>query len=222
MPIRLAIIDDHSSFREGFVAALSFEHDFDVVAQGASAKEAIGLVERTAPDVLVIDISMPEIDGLFAVRRVAAARMKTRSLVLTGHATVDFGVAAFGAGASGFASKAQNLVEIFAAIRHVAAGDRYVAPAMSPRVVEAARAGALNEGERTAVDPLGALTTREREIFHLAACGTTNDAIAATLTISVKTVETHRAHINRKLALHSPVDLVLFAATHGLLLLAKA
>lgn len=222
MPIRLAIIDDHNAFREGFVAALSFERDFDVVAQGTGAQEALELVERTQPDVLVIDISMPEVDGLFAVRRVAAARKKTRSLVLTGHATEDFGVAAFGAGAAGFASKAQNLVEIFAAIRHVAAGDRYVAPSMSPRVVAAARAGATSDSERTAADPLAALTTREREIFHLAACGTTNDAIAATLGISVKTVETHRAHINRKLSLHSPVDLVLYAATHGLLLLAKA
>lgn len=203
------IVDDHHLFREGLVALLSNIPELSVVGQATEAREATRLAMNLHPQMVIVDISLPGSNGLTLIRDLVRLNRKCRILVLTMHVSEPFVAQAFANGALGYALKDQPAAEIVDAVRTVAASNRYLAPRFSRELFERRPADAS--------DPLASLSRREREVFDLAARGFSNEAMAKEMVISVKTVETHRARINRKLNVHSTGELVRFAAQHGLL-----
>jgi DNA-binding NarL/FixJ family response regulator len=212
--IRIVMVDDHHMFRECLRSALNAHDDFDVVGEGASADDARALAREHEADVFLMDVELVGIDGIAAVSMVLDLAPQAKVLVLTMHAKDPVAIDALVAGAHGIVAKKQSIAELARALRDVVAGGMPLAPGLSPDVREIAQ---RRRGAGDSSGPLGPLTEREREIFRLVTLGNQNDAIAAALSISGKTVESHRVHINRKLGAHSPADLVRFAAGHGLL-----
>ncbi len=206
MTLRIALIDDHQIFREGLRALLRGHPDLAVVAEGADARDLYPLLESAAPNVAVVDLSLRGSSGFVATEEIVRRSPQCKVLVLTMHGSEDYAARAFAAGASGYALKEQGAAEVIEAIRTVAAGRRYLAPSIPPSVMDAGSQG----------HTLDALTSREREIFDLILQARSNRDIATYLCISIKTVETHRAAINRKLGAHSTADLVRLAARLGL------
>lgn len=214
--LKLVLIDDHRLFREGLRAVLSTQADLEIVGEAASAREAYGVIDETKPDVVITDVSLPGSDGFIATREILKRQPSCRVLVLTMHASEDYAAQALSAGANGYALKDQTTEEVIQAIRTVARNETYYAPRFSvPTLIEHIQQRSRRGGEKRT--PLDELTTREQEIFNLAVRGFSNEGIATELGISVKTVETHRARINRKLNVHSTGDLVRLAARHGLI-----
>lgn len=210
--LRLVIIDDHGVFRDALCAALA-QHDVKVVGVASDARAGYDVVAATDPDVVLLDVSLPGLDGVGATRELLRRSRRLKVLLLSAHDRTDLVVGGFQAGAHGYALKHQPLVEVVDAIRQVAEGRTYLAPSLPRSLAEARWRRADQVGD---VDPLFMLSTREKEIFQLVVRGLSNEGIAAELCISVKTVETHRAHINRKLGAHNPADLVRFAASRGI------
>ena len=206
-PLRIALLDDHVIFREGLRALILAHADLQVVAEAGEAREIYPLIEAAAPQVAVVDVSLPGSSGITATQEIVRRWPQCRVLVLTMHVAPEHAVRAFAAGATGYAIKEQSAVEIIDAIRAVAAGRRYVAPSIPPAVLDGTGPQA----------PLAELTAREREVFDLILEARSNRDIAGYLCISIKTVETHRAAINRKLGAHSSADLVRIAARLGLI-----
>ncbi len=207
MPIRLLLLEDHHVFRGGLRAILDADSDFNVVGEATDARTALSLLESTRPDVIVADVSLPEMSGIDFAREANRRFPGTRVLVLTMHARPEIATDAFEAGALGYALKTELPAAILEGIRAVARGERYLSPSL-PESVISGRAGG---------DPLTTLTLREREVFNLVIGGLSNDSVARELDISVKTVQTHRAKINEKLHVHSTGELVRFAAIRGLI-----
>jgi two-component system, NarL family, response regulator NreC len=216
MTIRLVLVDDHCLFREGLCAVLSMQKDIDIVAEAADAKEACAAVLAHDPDVVLLDVTLPGLDGISVARELFRRGARAKVLFLSMHASVAYVAEALAAGATGYALKDQPAADVVEAIRAVAKGQRYLAPKIPRRYVEPQEAG---KGAALGKDagPLEVLTPRERAVFHLVVNGFSNEGVAGELSISVKTVETHRAHINRKLAVHSTGELIRFAAMRGLL-----
>jgi two-component system response regulator NreC len=212
MTINLALIDDHLVFRDAFRALLTATGEFTVVGEGSEAREVCPLYEATKPDVVVIDVTLPGSDGLSATRELTTRFPGAKVMVLSAHAVHDYVTRAFAAGASGYALKSQAAPAVMAALKAVAQGERYLAPELPPSLLSSA-----NRSRRKGPPgQLEGLSTREREIFDLVVRGYSNASISEELSISVKTVETHRANINRKLAVHSSTQLLRFAALRGL------
>ena len=205
----LVIVDDHAVLRESLQAALNGSN-VAVVGVAADARQAFTVVADTDPDAVLLDVMLPGIDGISAAHELRRRSTRTKVLMFSMHDRSDFVARAFAAGALGYALKTQTLQDITDAVEHVASGRVYLAPGLSPSLAEA------RWRHDDVTDPLHPLSNREKEIFHLVVRGFSNENIAAQLAISVKTVETHRAHINRKLGAHCPADLVRFAATRGL------
>jgi DNA-binding NarL/FixJ family response regulator len=210
MAVRLLIIDDHALFRAGMRALLELDGHLEVVADEGDARSGCAAALTHQPDVITLDVRLPGTNGIAAIDDIRRAAPDARILMLSMHSAPEFVLQAFANGAHGYAAKDQAASEVVDAIKTVAAGQRYLAPRL-PRSLLEMRAGPL----RGSV--LDVLSRREREIFDLVARGFSSQGIATQLFISVKTVETHRAHINRKLGFHSTVDLVRFAARHELL-----
>lgn len=208
--VRIALIDDHQLFREGLRAIIAKQPDLEVVGEAADARQGYGVVESSRPDVVVLDLSLPGTDGIAAARELKRRAPTGKVLVLSMHAEAELAAQALKAGAAGYALKNQPSQTVVAAIRQVARGERYIAPEIEPYLPEKPAAD-------DAAGPIGTLSLREREIFALLVRGFTNRAIAQELCISIKTVETHRTHIHRKLNVHSVAELVRFAARHNLL-----
>jgi DNA-binding NarL/FixJ family response regulator len=205
----LVLVDDHQLFRAGLRALLAADPSFAIVAEAADARDACAQLEAVEHDLVIVDVTLPGSNGIALIRELKRRHKRRPVLVLTMHEHVDFVVDAFAAGANGYALKNQSESELFEAIRVTAAGGRYVAPALTEqvRVAEASPQRSL----------LGTLSAREREIFDLLVRGSTNADVAKELFISVKTVETHRTRILRKLDVHNIGDLVRLAARHGLI-----
>jgi two-component system NarL family response regulator len=203
--MRVAVIDDHPIFVEGLRALLGREEDLLVVAEAPDVRRGLRAVEHHRPDLVVLDIGLPGLDGLAAIRELRRRPPRPHVLVLTVHERPEYASQALSAGALGFAFKSQPAAAVIQAIRSVGSGKPYLAPGLTPS--ESSNGG----------DALSPLSTREREVFALLVRGFTNQQVAAELTISIKTVETHRARIHRKLDLHSVGDLVRYAARHDLL-----
>lgn len=211
MAITIALIDDHLVFREAFRALLAATADFAVVAEGTEAKDVGPLFERTSPDIVVMDVTLPGTDGLAATRELTSKHPGARVMMLSAHAVHDYVIRAFSAGAAGYALKSQPASAVMDGLKAVARGERYLAPELPPSLLM------VNRARRKGFPgQLEGLSGREREIFDLVVRGYSNASISEELAISVKTVETHRANINRKLAVHSSTQLLRFAALRGL------
>jgi two-component system response regulator NreC len=214
MMLTVALVDDHPLFREGLRTVLSAQSDVEVVAEACDSRQATAMVATAKPAVVVIDMTLPDGDGIAATQEILRQAPRTRILMLTMHSSEFFVSRAFSAGVSGYAVKTQAPEEILDAIRTVARGETYLAPKFSHLFAH------QNDTRRTPIvsnSPLEELSRREREIFDLIVRGFTNEGMAGTLSISVKTVETHRSHINRKLRVHSTGELIRLAALHGLI-----
>jgi DNA-binding NarL/FixJ family response regulator len=210
--IRVLVADDHRLVREGLVSLLAESGDCEVVAEAADGIEAVERTIDTRPDVAVVDLTMPRLGGLEAVRRIRAEAPATRVLVLTVHDDEEYVVPVMRAGAHGYLLKDSAASELLAAVRALAAGQGYLGPQAARVLVERYR-----RPERAPDDPYGALTPREREVFHLVVEGRTTKEVAKGLGIGVKTAENHRARMMEKLGVHNGAELVLYAARRGLL-----
>ena len=211
--MRVVLIDDQQSFRESLKIALWHEAQIGVIAHGDSARQLYPIIEGQKPDVVVLDVLLKDTDGISAIRELHRRGFAPRTLVLTGQASTLFVRDAFRAGADGYALKTQPLAEIITAIKASAAGERYLSPLL-PAIQDAPP-----ERDVDLAAPLGIdkLSPREREVFRRIVQGDSTRTIAQALCISLKTVETHRLHINRKLGVHSPGELIRFAALSGLM-----
>jgi two-component system response regulator NreC len=208
--VRILIVDDHAVVRSGLRLLLDAEDDFEPVGEAGTAREAVFQARALEPDVILMDVVMPEQSGLDVIPMLLHERPETKVLVLSMQDDPQYVRQAFAAGASGYVLKEAADVEVVAAIREVARGGRYVHPELGARLVSAETA----ELRRVEEDPL---SDREREVLRLLALGHTNQEIAGLLFISVRTAETHRAHIMQKLHLSSRAELVRHALSHGML-----
>jgi len=212
MSIRILIADDHAVLRAGLRALLSNEPDLEIVAEASDGDETVRVARETQPDVVLMDISMPGRGGIEATRRLMELHPAVRVLILTMHEDKTLLHAAMQAGAAGYILKRALESELLNAIHAVARGDLYVHPAMTRALLE--NVGVMAASSRA---PASALTSRERDVLRLIAKGHTNRQIAEILSLSVRTVESHRASLTDKLELHSRVELVRYAREHGLL-----
>jgi DNA-binding NarL/FixJ family response regulator len=203
----IVLADDHEVVRQGLRTLFADDRNFMVTGEAADGREVAAVVERLKPDVLVLDLVMPGLNGLEAIRQVRHRAPATRIVVLSIHANEAYVVEALRNGASAYVLKSASATEVVKAAREVMAGQRYLSPPLSERAiksyVEKTRGGALDIYET--------LTAREREVLHLAAEGYGNPEIAARLSIGVRTVETHRANLMRKLSLRSQTEVVRYA-----------
>ena len=211
MTVRTALVDDHLVFREAFRALLASTSEFSVVAEATEGSEVCQLFEATKPDLVVMDVTLPGSDGLSATRELTARHPGAKIMMLSAHAVHDYVTRAFTAGASGYALKSQPAAAVIGGLKTVARGERYLAPELPASLLSNGRSR-----RKGGPGQLDGLSNREREIFDLVVRGYSNAAISEELSISVKTVETHRANINRKLAVHSSTQLLRFAALRGL------
>jgi DNA-binding NarL/FixJ family response regulator len=204
------LVEDHAIFRTALRELLATKDpSFEVVAEAATAQDAWRNAEQHRPDVTIMDLFLRGESGVSATRELCRRQRGARILILTAIDNPSFIREAFAAGARGYSLKEQTADEIVAALRVVAGGMRYLPSRFDPELMGDGKPGAQEDGL------FGQLSAREREIFDLVVAGHGNQRIAAELFISVKTVETHRARINRKLGVHSGVELVRFAALHG-------
>jgi two-component system, NarL family, response regulator NreC len=210
----IVLADDHPVVRKGLRALLESQPDLTVVGEASDGLDAVELTERLTPHVLLVDVVMPGITGLEAVRQVKQRVPQVRSIVFSMHATEAYIHEAFKNGACGYILKGADGNEMVDAVHEVAAGRRYLSPAVSERLVEAYLERAHEFAPR---EPYDELTAREREVLHQVAEGQTNAEIADRLSISPRTVEIHRAHVMRKLNLKTQSDLVRFAIRKGLI-----
>jgi two-component system, NarL family, response regulator NreC len=208
--IRIVVVDDHAVDRSGLKLLLAAEADLEVVGEAGTAREAVFEVRAQKPDVVLLDVVVPGESGIEDVPRLIHEAPDAKVLVLSMQDDPNYVREAFAAGASGYILKEAADAEVVDAIRHVADGGRYVHPVLVARMV-AADADAKQAAE---ADPL---SDREREVLKLLALGHTNQEIAKQLYISVRTAETHRAHIMRKLGLETRAELVRHAVEHGLI-----
>jgi DNA-binding NarL/FixJ family response regulator len=209
--IRVLVVDDQSMVRAGFRMLLADEADIEVVAEASNGKEAVEKAARFDPTVVLMDIRMPELDGLEATRRILAADPDARVLVLTTFDLDEYVYEALRAGASGFVLKDDPPEQLIAAVRTVASGDALLSPAVTKRVI-----GAFTRMPRPAPPrELDDLSAREREVFRLVARGLSNAQIGKELFIGETTVKTHVTHILSKLGLHDRVQAVVLAYQTG-------
>ena len=210
-PIRVALCDDHGVVRSGLRRILDDEADIEVVGEAADADEAVAVAKAERPDVFVMDLGLPGTTGIDATRLVREASPHTRVLVLTVHDDVAYLRKAFDAGAQGYLVKDAADVELVLAVRHVSTGEQYVHPSLGAALLAPGTVSARVAG------PGGELSDREVDVLRLVALGHTNTEIAQELYVSVRTVETHRAHLQQKLGLKARADLVRVARELGLL-----
>jgi DNA-binding NarL/FixJ family response regulator len=212
-PIRIVVADDHPVVRDGLVAMLRTDPAFDVVGEAANGAEAVGLVEQTTPDVLLLDLEMPGLDGVAVLRRLRESASPTRAIVFTVFDTDERIIAAVEAGAKGYLLKGVPRAEIFTAIRVVHAGGSLLQPVVAARVLEhvasRARGGAAPRGEIV-------LTPRESSVLQLLARGRSNKQIAATLGVSERTVKFHVSALFTKLGATNRTEAVTRAVQAGL------
>ena len=211
MPVSVMLADDHAVVRDGLRALLEGGNDLQVVAVAGNGREAVAEALRLRPDIVVMDIAMPELDGVEATRRIVERCPDTRVLILSMYLSAEHIYRALQAGAQGYVLKESAGEEVVDAIRALRAGKRY----LSHRITETVIDDYLREG--TNVSPLDSLSLRERDVLQLVVEGRTNAAIAQALSLSPKTVETYRARIMKKLKVKDTVELVKFSMRHGLI-----
>jgi DNA-binding NarL/FixJ family response regulator len=210
--IRILVADDHKIMREGLCSLLEKQPRMEVIAEAANGRRAVQLALEKRPDIVIMDISMPELNGIEATRQILAELSDTRVIALSMHSDKRFVVEMFQAGASGFLLKDCAYQELALAINTVAANQTYLSPEIAGLMIE----DYVNRFPAPTSSPSSVLTGREREILQLVAEGWPTKKIAAHLYVSVKTVETHRRQIMKKLDLYSIADLTKYAIREGL------
>lgn len=212
--IRVLVVDDHTIVRDGINSLLSLTPDIEVVGEAGNGREALEMVQKLMPNVVLMDIAMPLMDGIEATRRIHKDLPEIKVLVLTQYEDSEHVFSIIEAGASGFISKTAASSELASGIRSVHRGDSFLSPSVARLLVESYQYGAnMKRGH----DPYEQLTDREREILKLLAEGHTTQEIARLLVISPKTVEGHKTNLMAKLDLHSRIDLVKYALHKGII-----
>jgi len=210
---RVVIAEDHTLFRQGIMALLSLEPEFEVVGEAADGYQAIQSAKELKPDLILLDISMPRVDGMAAIKEIKRVCPEAKILILTVHKTEEHVLETLKSGASGYVLKDASHEEFLLAMKSVLQGKRYLSPDISARVVD----GYLNGRKTAEPNSLSEiLTPRERQVLKLVGEGYKNKEIADFLCISVKTVAKHRANIMNKLDLHSASELTAYAMKRGL------
>ena len=213
-PYRIVIADDHTILREGLRALLSSDPDFEVVGEAVDGRSTIRCVKKLSPDLVLMDLSMPRMNGLEAIKDTKKENPDTKIVALTVHKTEEYVLATLRAGADGYVLKDAHHSELVLALKNVLKGKRYLSPGIAEKVIEGYLEG------RKALKPASiydTLTQREREILKLIAEGYKNKEVADYLCISLKTVEKHRANLIKKLDLHNTAALTAFAMEKGLI-----
>jgi len=207
--IRILLADDHAVVRRGFQMILAEQSDMEIVGEAGNGREALELAAKLKPDVVVMDVAMPELNGIEATRRMADNAPHARVLALSMHKDSVYVREILRAGARGYLLKDSVAADLVSAVRAIAAGEGYLSPAVSDAV--------LDDYRRHVTNPIDLLTSREREVLQMLAEGKTNKEIAGILNLSVYTVDAHRGRIMEKLNLHSINELVRFAVRNGLI-----
>jgi len=210
--IRVLVADDHTLVRQGLVRILVDDASCEVVAEAADGLEAVEKALATRPDVAIVDVGMPRLSGVEAVRRIRKELPSTRILALTVHDEEEYVIHMVRAGASGYLIKDSAASDLLQAVRTLHDGEGYFGP-QAARVL----AAHYRHPDRDTIDPYGTLTPREREVFHLVIEGRTTKEVARLLGISVKTADNHRSRLMDKLGVHNAAELVRYAAHKGLL-----
>ena len=205
---RILLADDHSVVRSGFRALLAAQWDMEVVGEASNGREAVEMAEKLTPDVVVMDVTMPELNGIEAARQITKAQPKIRILALSMQKDGVYVREMLRAGARGYLLKECTESDLLAAVRAVAVGKAWLSPEVSDAV--------LDDYRKHVTNPIDLLSAREREVLQLIAESRTNKEIAAQLGLSVYTVEAHRGRVMEKLNLHSSTELVRFAVRHGM------
>ena len=213
--VRVLLVDDDDLMRAGLNAVLSSDETIDVVGEAPTGRAAVEEARRSRPDVVLMDVRMPDLDGISATREVLAVSPDVKVAILTTFESDDYIFGALNAGASGFLLKRTKPEELIAAIHTIAAGDSLLAPSVTRRVIEHMAVRPVSS-DPSARDRLGWLTPREREVLGLIARGLSNGEIAAGLVIEESTVKTHVKRILMKLRLRDRVQAVIFAYESGL------
>lgn len=208
--IRILIVDDHAIFREGIRALLTDNEELEIVGEAGDGREALEKIQQLEPDVAIMDVAMPLMDGLEATRRIHKEYPGVRVLILTQYDSKEYVLPSLRAGASGCVPKRVVASELVSAIRAVHDGESFLHPSVAKLLVE-------DYLQRTERDPYDTLTRREREVLKLVAEGHTNRDIAEMLAVSVKTVLGHRTNVMEKLGIHNRTDLIKYAIRKGLI-----
>jgi two-component system response regulator NreC len=211
--IIVLVVDDHAILREGLRALLGYFDDVEVVGEAQDGAESLERVKELHPDIVLMDIAMPGMNGLEATRLIRELYPQVRVLILTQHEDPQYVLPLLQAGASGFVTKRALGNDLITALRVVAKGETFLIPSAATAVVEAMR----HRAEEPAENASDTLTPRELEILKLIVAGKTNAQMAVELSISVKTVEWHRSNLMSKLDVHSIADLMRYAMEHGLI-----
>src|ERR1043166_1183327 len=206
---RILLADDHAVVRQGFKMLLGAQPDMEIVGEASNGREAVETAEALRPDIVVMDVAMPELNGIEATRRLASSTPHARVIALSMHKDSVYVREILRAGARGYLLKDSGAEDLVSAIRAVARGESYLSPAVSNAV--------LDDYRRHASHPTDLLTSREREVLQMLAEGKTNKEIAGVLNLSVYTVDAHRGRIMEKLNLHSINELVRFAVRNGVI-----
>jgi two-component system response regulator NreC len=214
MPIRILLVDDHEIVRAGLRMLLQAEEDMEIVGEAAGGRDAIRLAQQLHPDVVIMDITMPDLDGVEATRLIRQLQPPPAVLALTIHESEAYFFEMLRAGASGYVPKRAAPTDLIQAIRIVHQGDIFLYPSVAAALVADFLARTEGDGKRKRLDEL---TPREREVLQLIAEGLSNQEIAERLVISPKTVQRHRENIMAKLNLHNRIELVKYAIRKGLI-----
>ena len=207
--LRILLADDHGVVRQGFRRILEAQPDMEIVGEAGNGREAVELAAQLTPDLIVMDVAMPELNGIEATRRLKEESPRTRVLALSMHKDAVYVREILRAGAHGYLLKDAIDADLVAAVRAVANGEGYLSPGVANAV--------LTDYRQHVTDPIDLLSSREREVLQLIAEGKTNKEIATLLRLSVYTVDAHRGRIMEKLNLHSTGELVRFALRKGLI-----
>ena len=212
--IRILLADDHTVVRKGLRLLLETQPGFSVIADAADGREAVALAEKLAPDVVVMDVAMPTLNGIEAARQITARQPQTAVVFLSMHSDEAYVLKALKAGARAYLLKDSAEYDLINAVKAVSEGKAFFSPAISKMLVEDYM---RQMRERAVEDSYELLTTREREVLQLLAEGKNNKEVANVLNLSLYTVETHRSNIFQKLNLHSGAELILYAVRKGVI-----
>ncbi len=214
MPIRVVLVDDHALVRQGFRRILEDDPELQVAGEAGNGLDAVALVKKVDPDVVVMDMAMPEMNGLHATMELIKQRPDIKVLILSMYSDEQYVRNALDAGAKGYILKSVIETDLVRAVKAVASGEQYLSPELSTLLIRAIKTGAFEK----AADPYDKLTQREKQVLQLIAHGKSNKEIAVMLDLSVNTEAVHRANLMSALGVHKTAELVLFAVKKGLIL----